>query len=240
MSNTLPNLFDSEVYVKREFDRLKSEGKFPEKIVEPIDTRLLGGFKEWVAWLPFGALSPGTRFPHRGYDFAAYLTKNGVCRFSLPKELPVRAIADGKVLFTVEKGYASSIYIDHTIRNSENLKKRRKYEGLVCNYGHVETCIDEGDYIKQGQVIGHLYGDDDSELFSRLVHLHFDIEIINSNMSLNTSCLFPNLEKNNVDSRGNPYFKLIKSDAEILPSKRRIFANTINGRCPKRNRLVYW
>ena len=53
MSNTLPNLFDSEVYVKREFDRLKSEGKFPEKIVEPIDTRLLGGFKEWVAWLPF-------------------------------------------------------------------------------------------------------------------------------------------------------------------------------------------
>ncbi len=227
MSQLLENTLDQDNFLENYFDSLKVKGKIPSEFIEPIDTMLLSGFKEWVAWLPFGRLCPGNEGPHPGYDFAAYLTNENVCRFSLPDNLPVRAIADGNVMFVFEQGLRSSVCINHAI--NKGFKKRNE-NILIGNYGHIGSCVNEGDYVKKGQIIGHLINEtDDSNLFSYLSHLHFDIEIKVGRkfIPLNPLKLFPYLENNGVNFCGNPYFTLNNSDVEVIPSKKRIWANTI-------------
>lgn len=226
MSQLPQDDLDISKYIENYFDELQAKGRAPSEFLEPVDSRLLEGFKDWVAWLPFGRLCPGDGGQHPGYDYAAYLTNHGVCRFGLPDNMPVRAIADGNVMFVLEKGYSGSIYINHAI--NKNGAKRNE-EMLMGNYGHVISSVEEGDFVKRGQVIGHLFNDDNSELFPRLSHLHFGIEIESEGkfFQLNPLRLFPYLENHGVDNCGHPYFKSLKSNTNVLPSKRRILANTI-------------
>ena len=62
-------------------------------IVLPVDGTDIPHFREWVNWSGWKGYSPD----HTAYDFAAYLSEDGRVVLGLPKETPVRAVADGFV-----------------------------------------------------------------------------------------------------------------------------------------------
>src|SRR3989338_2523281 len=62
-------------------------------VVLPVNGSDIPDFREWVNWSGWQGYSPD----HTAYDFAAYLNQKGKCVLGLPKETPIRAVADGIV-----------------------------------------------------------------------------------------------------------------------------------------------
>ena len=139
-------------------------------------------FLKWVNWHDFTGVPKSIDDPnwHNGYDFAAYLNKQGQCVLGLPSETPVRAIADGEVLFFSNDGYQKQMILLH----------EEKLEKLMSYYGHVVPCVEQGQRVKSGEQIATLYKDQGNGL-GLLVHLH--LAISNSEKYFSPATLLPEI-----------------------------------------------
>ena len=70
----------------------------------PINSRDIPNFKEWVNWSGW----EGYDLNHKAFDFAAYLTRDNTCVLGLPKETPIRAIAEG-IVTQVSDGFGGGV-----------------------------------------------------------------------------------------------------------------------------------
>lgn len=130
-------------------------------IVPPIDTFQIPGFVRWINW-------NGYKECHEGYDFAAYINTRGECVLGLPKDILIRAVAPGHVVYEIgeESHYDSSIDIYHD---------RGFIRHLASTYTHVVPLKPNGSSVKKGEVIARIHADPGTER-GRLVHLHFTLE----------------------------------------------------------------
>lgn len=131
----------------------------------PIDGRDIHGFIKWVNWNGYSKEND-----HQGFDFAAYLAQDGSCILGLPKETPVRAVADG-VVSSIGRPDLYGYFRNITIRHS------RLIGGLESRYFHIVPSVEIGRPVKKGNIIATLYEDerDYSGKGKRLVHLHIEL-----------------------------------------------------------------
>jgi murein DD-endopeptidase MepM/ murein hydrolase activator NlpD len=134
-------------------------------IEQPLHVSKIKNFAYWINW-------NGFTFEHQAYDFAAYYLDNGKYVLGLPKNLPVYAIADGRIHY-INQGmdpYHQGIVIEHTV------KKGNFPHGLRSLYYHVRPRVSEGKDVIKGQKIGVLHSDtflESAFADKRLLHLHF-------------------------------------------------------------------
>lgn len=171
-------------------------------IVLPINGSDIDDFREWVNWSGWKGYSPH----HTAYDFAAYLSEDEKVFLGLPKETPVRAIADG-IVRQVSYGlagrgvpYACFMNIEHGAEGS----------GLFSAYHHIDPIAREGEKVKKGEIIGTLYKDKGSEE-GRLVHLHFELTHgwYVKDRKCNPELIYPSLTRYRAEPQGSTYFKIL-------------------------------
>ncbi|MEK6947968.1 MAG: M23 family metallopeptidase [Nanoarchaeota archaeon] len=190
-------------------------------ITLPIDCADIPDFQEWVNWSGWKGYSPD----HKAFDFAAYLTKDERCILGLPKETPVRAIADGVVRQTsyglADVPYACFMNIEHSIKNS----------GLFTSYYHIDPKVKTGQEVKKGDIIATLYKDEGSDE-GKLVHLHFEMRNgweINDRI-VNPETIFHRLNQYSAIPQGNPEFKILglekQPDIHLANFKKLLVDNT--------------
>lgn len=138
-------------------------------IVLPINGLDIPDFREWINWGGWKGYSPY----HNAYDFAAYLTEDGGVVLGLPKETPVRSVADGIVrqvscglaeTGSPYAGYACFMNIEHGSEES----------GLFSSYHHIDPIAQNEQEVKKGDIVATLHKDIGNEV-GRLVHLHFEL-----------------------------------------------------------------
>jgi murein DD-endopeptidase MepM/ murein hydrolase activator NlpD len=130
----------------------------------PIHGNDIPGFVSWVNGNGFN-FDRTSRKGHAGFDFGAYLRDDGAVIVGLPKETPVRAVADGvvrQILIGDMTGgaYGGLINVEHGKENS----------GMFSGYVHIEPQIRADTKVEKGDIIGTLH--QDSGIEGRLVHLH--------------------------------------------------------------------
>ena len=171
-------------------------------IVSPINGLDIPEFQEWVNWSGW----KGYAQDHTAHDFAAYLTKDGRCVLGLPKETPVRAVADG-IVAQVSQGLAGSGVPYATFINIEHAEKG---SGLFSAYHHVDPLVEQGQRVKKGDVIANLYKDEGNEE-GKLVHLHFEMRHgwnVRDRL-VNPALIFPEINKYKAEPQGNPDFQIL-------------------------------
>ncbi len=149
----------------------------------PIDARDLDGFHSWVLW-------NGFHENHRAFDFAAYLSKDGIMILGLPEKTPIRAIADGIVAQVAINPYEAGNYFNFVnIEHGEGT-------GRFSSYHHVIPLVRGGQSVKRGESIATLYKDP-GDTIGRLVHLHFEIcrEWGYRERGIDPAILFPELAR---------------------------------------------
>lgn len=131
----------------------------------PINTDDIPGFVAWVNCNGF-LLDRNTGRGHDGFDFGAYLRDDDKVVVGLPKETPVRAVADGVVRQVLiggmtGGGYGCMVNIEHGGDDS----------GMFSSYIHIDPSIEPEAEVAKGEVLGSLYKDSGNRI-GRLVHLH--------------------------------------------------------------------
>ena len=126
----------------------------------PIDGGDIPGFTRWVNW-------HGYSEKHQSFDFSAYLNDQDELIIGLPENTPVCAVANGQVAQIVDwvGKYGMAIRISHGIPN----------DNILSGYDHVVPVVKQGQRVKKGEIIGHLYKDSGNEE-GRLVHLHLSLQ----------------------------------------------------------------
>lgn len=171
-------------------------------IVLPIDGSDIQGFREWVNWSGWKGYSPH----HTAYDFAAYLTEGGTCVLGLPKETPVRAVADGTVR-----------QVSHGIAGREvpyacfmNIEHGRAGSGVFSSYHHIAPIAENGQEVKKGDIVATLHKDEGEEE-GKLVHLHFELshgwDV--SDRKCNPELIYPSIGKYRAEPQGSPDFQIL-------------------------------
>lgn len=133
----------------------------------PIYGSDIPGFVSWVNGGGF-TLDRSTGKGHDGFDFGAYLRDDRTVVIGLPKETPVRAVADGivkQVLMNDSTGweYGCLINVEHGGDT-----------GMFSGYCHVDPSIEANTEVHKGDILGTLYKDKGS-IEGRLVHLHLQL-----------------------------------------------------------------
>ena len=171
-------------------------------IVLPIDGSDIKGFREWVNWSGWKGYSPH----HTAYDFAAYLSEDGRVVLGLPKETPVRAIADG-VVRQVSHGLAGR---GVTYACFMNIEHGAKGSGLFSAYHHIDPIAQDGQEVKKGDVVGTLHKDEGSEE-GKLVHLHFEMRQswYVRDRKCNPESIYPSIIRYRAEPQGSPDFKIL-------------------------------
>lgn len=134
----------------------------------PINGSDIPGFVAWVNGNGFN-YDCTTRRGHDGFDFGAYLRDDGTVVIGLPKETPVRAVANGvvrQVLVGDMTGGAYGCLV--------NVEHGEEGSGMFSGYVHVEPRIYSDTIVEKGDVIGTLHRDSGTEE-GRLVHLHLSL-----------------------------------------------------------------
>ena len=170
-------------------------------IVLPIDGSDIPNFREWVNWSGWKGYSPH----HTAYDFAAYLSEDGKVVLGLPKETPVRAIADG-VVRQISNGLAGRGVPYACFMNIEH---GRNGSGLFTAYHHIDPVVEDGQEVKKGDVVATLYKDAGNEK-GKLVHLHFEMRHgwNIKDRKCNPESVFPLIAQYRATPQGNPDFRV--------------------------------
>lgn len=170
-------------------------------IILPINGYDIKGFRGWINWNGWMGYSPS----HTGYDFAAYLSSDGQIVLGLPKETPVRAVADGVVRQVSQglaegSGYATFMNIEHGAEGS----------GLYSSYHHIDPIAQDEQEVKKGDVVGTLYKDEGNEK-GRLVHLHFGMSHGWSvkDRKCNPELIYPSIARHRAEPQGSPDFRIL-------------------------------
>jgi len=166
-------------------------------IVLPINGPDIANFDKWVNWR-------GYTQNHRGFDFAAYLTKDKRCVLGLPSETPIRAVADG-VVKQISQGLAEYYQYATFI----NIAHGKEDSGMFSCYHHVEPLVEPNQPVKKGDIIAILYKDP-GNYKGKLVHLHF--ELTNGwdikNRYVDPISIFPILAGYNAEPQYKQKFKI--------------------------------
>jgi len=186
-------------------------------IVLSINDLDIPNFHKWVNW-------NGYTQRHTGFDFAAYLTKNGKCILGLPSEIPVRAIADGvvrQVSQGLAEGYEYATFI--------NIEHGKKDGGMFSCYHHVNPLIKDEQFVKKGDMIATLYKDFGYEE-GKLVHLHFGLTNARDVKKRNVDpvSIFPIIGKYKAEPQGTIDFQIqdMKKQPEIcIANFKRLLVN---------------
>src|SRR3989338_1459453 len=171
-------------------------------IVPPIYSSDIPNFREWVNWSGW----KGYAQDHTAHDFAAYLTKYGKVVLGLPKETPVRAVADG-VIRQISNGLAGNGVPYACFMNIEH---GRKGSGLSTAYHHVDPLVQDGQEVKKGDVVATLYKDE-VNVEGKLVHLHFEMRNAWNvkDRIMNPATIFPQIDTYRAVPQGNPNFRIL-------------------------------
>ncbi len=138
-----------------EFNRILEYCKKYAKDISP------NGFETFPILSDFGSMNGVNTRPrdsiHQGIDIIG------------PKDQPIIAVADGKVLeTTIEDCWGSTLIIDHG--------KSRDGKNLIVIYGHVgEFAVNENDIVKRGDIVAKLPEKVKYRCMARVRHLHLQI-----------------------------------------------------------------
>jgi len=170
-------------------------------ITLPIDGSDIEGFKEWVNWSGWKGYSQD----HTAFDFATYLTDDGKCVLGLPKETPVRAVADG-VVRQVSYGLAGRGVPYACFMNIEH---GRNGSGLFSSYHHIDPIAENGQEVKKGDIVAALHKDEGDEE-GKLVHLHFGLSHGWNvrDRECNPELIYPSIARYRATPQGSPDFRV--------------------------------
>ena len=184
-------------------DKLTSKDEWIQDldIALPINGSDIPYFREWINWNGW----KGNCHYHTAFDFASYFTGDGKCILGLPRETPVRAIADG-IVKQVSHGLAGSGVPYACFINIEHGKEE---SGLFSAYHHVVPLVKDGKEVKKGDVVAILYKDAGNEE-GKLVHLHFEMshgwDV--KDRKVDPVSLFPQIEKYRAEPQGSKNFQI--------------------------------
>ncbi|MDP2874527.1 MAG: M23 family metallopeptidase [bacterium] len=135
----------------------------PSALVEPVSE-----FKQRITKKPFGIYITPNNSPVNPERFTGYHTAVDVEFDDVAGEVPVRAIADGKVLYSnLGSGYGGVMSVRHQIGT----------ETITAVYGHLkpDSMLTVGTEVKKGQQLGILGQGYSDETDGERKHLHFGI-----------------------------------------------------------------
>ncbi|MDD5574934.1 MAG: diguanylate cyclase, partial [Candidatus Omnitrophica bacterium] len=206
--------------------RITPETKIWTKELEvtvPVDDAQISGFKEWIHWNGFDAHMSYAGPVHPGFDFAAYLTNDNNVVLGLPEHTPVVAAADGVVSQILwpygspDLAYQCLINIDHG-----NTPEMMAGVAMMSRYAHVVPAVNKDQYVKKGDLIGHVYHDPGR----KLPHFHF--ELANARGATQprsvdpVSILFPGKKLPYAQPQGSYEFEITTSSPVVLVGRYRL------------------
>ena len=132
-------------------------------LVEPV-----AEFKQRITKKPFGLYIDPQHSPVQPERFTGYHTGVDVEYGDVPQEVPVHAIAAGKIIHAATaQGYGGVVAIQHTING----------QPVVAIYGHLKPASlpKAGQEVKAGDTIGRLGNGFTPETDGERKHLHFGL-----------------------------------------------------------------
>ncbi|MBI4100364.1 M23 family metallopeptidase [Candidatus Microgenomates bacterium] len=118
----------------------------------PIKGDDIQGFSGWASWVCFGE-------HHLGFDFAVYIDEKGNQIEGLPKDTPVRAIADGTVVMVDNWDN----FLEDPYYNFISIRHGHNEAGPSSEYIHIISLVKMGQLVKKGEVIGKVWEAEDPE-----------------------------------------------------------------------------